>query len=216
MFKIPQPGKTILSAWEKRHHGVASRIESSALALFAKSDASNVTTDQIAAAAGISRRTFYRYFQSSTDILCATFRRNLEIWAHEFRKQPLDEPLITSLYTAIVRALEFSEDIANVRLALTALDKSPAATKSVRAEMTDYISRLYLELITQRLQARGEGTRSARAIAAALTAIMIEVAEDCAREGTSIDPDKIDYTLTTLASLFAEYGAFSSSMESAV
>lgn len=67
-----------LNGWERRRARVAHEIEHAALQLFAERSPEEVTIEQIAAAAKISTRTFFRYFTSRDDILVALPRRSLE------------------------------------------------------------------------------------------------------------------------------------------
>jgi AcrR family transcriptional regulator len=193
--------------WKRRHEDMAAHVENTALELLAKRGAGTVTVEEIAAAAGLSRRSFYRYFDSIEDILRTPMRRNLELWAKAFREQPPEEALIVSFYAATVRAMGSLSDLDNVRRALSIMEHASEVTNRTRAEMQAYCSSLYFDLISERLAARGENTRAARPVAAALTAVMFQVAEDCAREGVMIDINRIDLALSVLVTLLGEQGA---------
>ena len=58
-------------AWERRRIQMSLRIERAGLELLSDRGLEHVTVDQIAAAAGISTRTFFRYFRNPRDILTA-------------------------------------------------------------------------------------------------------------------------------------------------
>ncbi len=76
-----------------------------ALELFAAKGFDNVTVDEIAAAAGIGRRTFFRYFASKNDLPWGDFQSLLDRMAGYLRELPEDLPLGPGLCSAV---LEFN------------------------------------------------------------------------------------------------------------
>jgi TetR/AcrR family transcriptional regulator, regulator of mycofactocin system len=67
----------------RQHVSSKAEIERVALGLFAAQGFEETTVDEIAASAGIGRRTFFRYFPSKNDILWGDFHGmlgELEIW----------------------------------------------------------------------------------------------------------------------------------------
>jgi mycofactocin system transcriptional regulator len=68
-------------------------IEKAALELFAERGFEETPVEDIAAAAGISRRTFFRYFASKNDIPFGNFEVMLRELAQWFDAQPDDRPL---------------------------------------------------------------------------------------------------------------------------
>src|SRR4051794_15686579 len=77
-------------------------IERVALALFADRGFDATTVEDIAAAAGISRRTFFRYFASKNDVVWGRFDAELERFRATLAATPLDLPLSDALRRAIV------------------------------------------------------------------------------------------------------------------
>jgi mycofactocin system transcriptional regulator len=78
-------------------------LELVALDLFARDGFERTTVADIAAAAGISRRTFFRYFASKNDLVWGDFDgllRRMEAWLDE---APGDRPLLDTLAEAVVR-----------------------------------------------------------------------------------------------------------------
>ena len=89
------------SGWDLRRRRVAHDIEEVALACFARDGYHAVTVEQIAQAAGIHERTFFRYFASKDDVMLALPRRLIEALASSLRNRTEEE----SLYEAFVSAV---------------------------------------------------------------------------------------------------------------
>jgi mycofactocin system transcriptional regulator len=78
-------------------------IERAALDLFASRGFDETTVDDIAAASGISRRTFFRYFRSKNDVVWGDFDSLLGELEHRLAAAPADRPLMTTLRDEVVR-----------------------------------------------------------------------------------------------------------------
>lgn len=76
------------------------RIVKVALQLFLERGLDQVTAEEIAEAACISRRTFFRYFPSKDDVLALVHRRSMERVAAVWRERPAEESFVTSLLNA--------------------------------------------------------------------------------------------------------------------
>lgn len=107
---------------------MADDIELTALRLFAKHGVDAVTVDDIADAADISRRTFFRYFSSKDDVLNGNPERQLEI-----ARSALDSAPATATPRALARRmlLALTTDIDERREAL--LLRKRIAAKSPEA-----------------------------------------------------------------------------------
>ena len=73
-----------------------------AFALFATRGFDATTVDDIAAAAGIGRRTFFRYFPSKNDIPWGAFEDELERMRARLRDCPPDTPLMDAVRVALI------------------------------------------------------------------------------------------------------------------
>ncbi|MFI0355034.1 TetR family transcriptional regulator [Actinomadura sp. 9N407] len=85
-------------------------IEKVALELFEARGFRETSADDIAAAAGISRRTFFRYFESKNNILFGGFEallRDLEEW---FSSVPDDRPMFDAIEDAVLRFNRMNSD----------------------------------------------------------------------------------------------------------
>jgi mycofactocin system transcriptional regulator len=78
-------------------------LERIALALFARDGFDATTVDDIAAAAGIGRRTFFRYYESKNDVVWGDFESGLAAFEDWLAQSPPGTPLGTALADAVVR-----------------------------------------------------------------------------------------------------------------
>ncbi|MDE2303657.1 MAG: TetR family transcriptional regulator [Sphingomonadales bacterium] len=191
---------------EQRRLTVRARIERCALEFFAREGLEAASVDAIAGAAGISRRTFYRYFESPPDILRAVINRAMDGWADAVRERPEDEPLLAAFRAADARALGSPESAEPLRLALAVMARSPDAWARVRGPMQAHATQAYRAIIARRLAASGRDPALAGAIAAGLTATMVHLAETAAREGRTLAPEEFEATLRACAALIAGDG----------
>ena len=81
----------------------AGRLEAIALQLFVKDGFDATTVDDIAAAAGIGRRTFFRYFDSKNDVVWGDFETGLAQLAASLRDSEPATSLADALTDAVVR-----------------------------------------------------------------------------------------------------------------
>jgi AcrR family transcriptional regulator len=82
---------------ERRRARTREDIEAAALGLFLERGYDATTTEEIAEAALISPRTFFRYFASKEDVLLARGRDEMTLAARSLAERPPEEPLMDSL-----------------------------------------------------------------------------------------------------------------------
>jgi mycofactocin system transcriptional regulator len=88
----------------------AAELERVALDLFARRGFAATTVDEIAAAAGISRRTFFRYYDSKKDVVWGDFDQGLREMAVVLRAAGDDISLRDALRSAVVSFNALSPD----------------------------------------------------------------------------------------------------------
>lgn len=86
----------------RRPSTTCAEISHAALRLFHEHGFEATTIDDIAAAAGISRRTYFRYFESKNDVAWGEFDRELHKLASRLRALPESMPLMEALRTGII------------------------------------------------------------------------------------------------------------------
>jgi AcrR family transcriptional regulator len=82
---------------ERRRARTRDDIEAAALGLFLERGYDATTIEEIAEAALISPRTFFRYFASKEDVLLARGRGKMALAARSLAERPPEEPLMESL-----------------------------------------------------------------------------------------------------------------------
>ncbi|CAO5165227.1 TetR/AcrR family transcriptional regulator, regulator of mycofactocin system [Frankia sp. AiPs1] len=78
-------------------------IEKAALEMIAARGFQDVTVEEIANAAGVSRRTFFRYFASKNDILFGNFAELLQELDDWFTSVPDDRPMFDAIAEGVMR-----------------------------------------------------------------------------------------------------------------
>jgi AcrR family transcriptional regulator len=87
---------------ERHRKRTAADLEEAALELFCAKGFDAVTIDDIAAAADVSRRTFFRYFGSKEDVVLSDHPKRLDELQAALDRRPADEPALTALRNAIL------------------------------------------------------------------------------------------------------------------
>ena len=87
---------------ERHRKRTAADLEEAALVLFTEKGFDAVTIDDIAAAADVSRRTFFRYFASKEDVILSDHPKRLGELQAALDRRPAEEPAMTALRHAIL------------------------------------------------------------------------------------------------------------------
>jgi mycofactocin system transcriptional regulator len=102
---IPVPASPAVSGAGhpgRRRATSRAELEQAAFALFAAQGFDATTVDEIAAAAGIGRRTFFRYFPSKNDIPWGAFEDELERMRVRLKACPPEVPLMDAIRVALI------------------------------------------------------------------------------------------------------------------
>jgi TetR/AcrR family transcriptional regulator, regulator of mycofactocin system len=86
----------------RRRSTSRAELERVALDLFATKGFDEVTVDDIAAAAGIGRRTFFRYHRSKNDVVWGDFDTELERLRRWLAECPAELPLMDAVHRAVL------------------------------------------------------------------------------------------------------------------
>ncbi|MGY1840391.1 MULTISPECIES: mycofactocin system transcriptional regulator [unclassified Modestobacter] len=85
------------------------RIEQAALELFTGTGFEQVTTDEVADAAGISRRTYFRYFATKADAVWGDFAGHVQRLEARLAATDGRQPVMASICAAYVEVNDYAE-----------------------------------------------------------------------------------------------------------
>jgi AcrR family transcriptional regulator len=103
---------------------VEADLERAALRLFAERGLDGVTVDEIATAAGVSTRTFFRYFPFKIDVVLLYYRRRQVQLLEALARRPPHEPPFSALKNALLAVISEGEgdpELARLRQRVRAL-----------------------------------------------------------------------------------------------
>jgi AcrR family transcriptional regulator len=86
---------------QRKRDAVRAHLSEVALDLLTDRDFDSVTVDEIATAAGISRRTFFRYFPSKEEVILGFLDRVGERLREEIIARPAHEPPVVAVHAAL-------------------------------------------------------------------------------------------------------------------
>ena len=99
-----------------------------ALELFARQGYDETTVDDIAAAVGISRRTFFRYFESKPDVVWGEFDAELVRLRDRLAEAPADDPLMDVLRRSVMATNRFGAgELDELRIRMVLISTVPDA-----------------------------------------------------------------------------------------
>ena len=140
---------------EQRLEAVISEVEDSALRLFDDHGFANVNVDDIAAEAGISVRTFYRYFPTKEDVLQVRIRRSAELLKAALAARPPDESPLHSVRMAF-EELVAKEDPDHVGRWIRVIAGTPAVLAGVIGGIQLMSNAVMRDFFAERLGLPGE------------------------------------------------------------
>jgi mycofactocin system transcriptional regulator len=106
-------------------------LELIALRLFTEQGFDETPIEQIAAEAGVSRRTFFRYFDSKASVLWGEFDSEVTVIREALAKVPDSVPMMDAIRQAVVAANHYrAEDVAELRARMNLIGSAPALQAS--------------------------------------------------------------------------------------
>lgn len=176
----------VLPIREQTRAVVRSLLARTALELFAIQGYDDTTVEDVAAAAGVSRRTLFNYFRSKEDLALGSLSEQGELIAARFVERPASEDLWTSLRLAF-QVLEEIQISAEQRLQMATVMFGNDSLRAGHAEKQARWQDLLAPLIEPRLPSSGLRLFQARAIAAAAITCLQTAWEEWVRQEGQVD-----------------------------
>src|SRR3954470_13046946 len=118
-------------------------LERIALQLFEEQGFDATTVEQISERAGVSRRTFFRYFDSKTAVLWSEFDQEVRMLHRLLSETPADRPLMEAIREAILAANHYGlEDVAELHARMTVISTVPALGASATVHYDEWAGAL--------------------------------------------------------------------------
>jgi TetR/AcrR family transcriptional regulator, regulator of mycofactocin system len=106
-------------------------LELIALRLFTEQSFDETPIEQIAAAAGVSRRTFFRYFDSKASVLWGEFDSEITVIREALAQAPDSVPMMDAIRQAVVAANHYrAEDVPELRARMNLIASAPSLQSS--------------------------------------------------------------------------------------
>lgn len=150
---------------------VRDTIWEAAIALFDRRGFDRTTVDDIAKAAGVSRRSFFRYFSSKDDLLAQGMITYGEWLGQAIEACPRSWPLAHVIRQATADAAEMIATQPRTRQVIRILEKSPAARQAQDSPMS-IVEQRVTKAFSARLRVRGRNDFKPRLLALVTLSIM--------------------------------------------
>jgi mycofactocin system transcriptional regulator len=173
-----------------------------ALRLFVENGFEATTIDQIAAEAGVSERTFFRYFTSKSSVLWTEFDAEVEAIRHALAKVPDDVPMMAAIQRAVVSANHYkADDVPELRMRMNLIASVPALSSSA-ADHYDAWERAVSEFAGRRMGQPADALFPL-AIGRSVLAVCRAAFDRWSARADADLPGYLDAALTALAAGFA-------------
>src|SRR6266516_7284971 len=137
---------------ERTRRAIRDELTQLAKDLFVEKGYDETTIDDLAAAAGMSKRTFFRYFASKEELVMGKYEILGEQLAEDLANRPADEPLWTSLRQVFGRIVEYFESEARTATAV-AMENIVRDHPTLNASYLERVSRMQ-ELVLDEARTR--------------------------------------------------------------
>lgn len=135
----------------RRAEAMVMELEAVALRLFEERGFGTVTVDDVAVEAGISARTFYRYFPAKEDILQVRLRRGAAFLEVALAERPADESPLHSVHAALEEQAG-DEDPDLMRRWMNVISSNPDVLSGVMGGIQLHVQQVIRRFFAERLR----------------------------------------------------------------
>ena len=152
---------------ERKRRAMRVQLSDIAMNLFARNGYDGTTIDDVLAVAGVSKRTFFRYFDSKPELVLGNLEWVGEELAERFAGRPADESPWLALRRSYDRIFErVDADPGRAAALLRMLEETPALTAALLARRSNWRD-LLAPVVAERLDPAGSTPDDPRASALA-------------------------------------------------
>src|SRR5262245_25860929 len=165
--------KSVGALSQRKRDFVRAQTSAAVLPLVIERGFENVTADQMAEAAGLTRRTFFRYFESKEDALFVAIEGSGQLIAEQLEARPSDQPIWDAIRDAMLAAVAASSESDGSKRLVKLLYESPAL-RSRPLDKQERWRTILSDRILQRL--KGPHARHHAALLSALAMAALDAA----------------------------------------
>jgi AcrR family transcriptional regulator len=185
---------------DRKHRFVQTEIRSVAFDLFLEKGYDNTTVDEIATAAGISRRTFFRYFETKEDVVIAALAESGDDLERLLRSHSQDDSLFQALRETIAQFLRnYQQHGPRAWKILNLIQSTPRLRARFLLERDSWLPR-----VTTVLVERGMDRNQAETAAATMLGVITVAYERWHHDRSADVRDIVNVTCDELEALFQQ------------
>ena len=144
------PGDSSLGLRERNKLRTRQEIADATIRLATERGLDHVTVDQIAAAADVAPRTFFRYFDSKEEALLADHPERVALLREKLRSRPASEGPLTAVRAAVLDVAGDLEDHRELMLCKVQLMENNPTLRGRSLEMMDDLEHMIAEALAER------------------------------------------------------------------
>lgn len=186
----------VMSMAERKRLLVRDQLGDAALKLLAAQGFDNTTIDEIVAAAGVSRRTFFRYFKSKEDVIIEFTGDIGDFICDELASRPADEPVAKAIKQALATAAGLFTEHPEKSIALAKLVRGSSALNGRYLDRQSQSAQKLGRVLAERAGLPADDPRSHLAAVMSLAAFDFALVRWAEMDGAETLDSLIDQAMT--------------------